>query len=46
MLIGHGERAELGSEEYLPETGILENFVILRKNPDYVDEKEKAKGKK
>ncbi len=35
VLLGHGERAELGSEEYIPETGVLENFVILRKNPDY-----------
>ena len=49
VLIGHGERAELGSEEYIPETPYMENFVILRKNPDYVDhsnQKDKAKGKK
>ena len=39
VLIGHGERAELATEEYLPETTIMENFVILRKNPDYVEEK-------
>lgn len=48
VLIGHGERSELGSEEYLSETPIMENFVILRKNPDYEPEKEKvgAKGVK
>jgi 26S proteasome regulatory subunit N1 len=45
VLLGNGERAELGSEEYLPETGVLENFVILKKNPDYQDEQDK-KGKK
>ena len=39
VLIGHGERAELATEEFLPETTIMENFVILRKNPDYVEEK-------
>ena len=42
VLLGHGERAELASEEYIPETTIMENFVILRKNPDYEPEKEKA----
>ena len=49
MLLGNGERAELGSEEYIPETTIMENFVILRKNPEYVAEEAKkavAKGKK
>jgi 26S proteasome regulatory subunit N1 len=39
VLLGHGERAELASEEYIPVTGVLENFVILKKNPDYVEEK-------
>jgi 26S proteasome regulatory subunit N1 len=37
-LIGHGERAELATEEYLSETPFMENFVILRKNPEYVAE--------
>lgn len=46
VLIGHGERAELATEEYLPETTIMENFVILKKNPDYVDEKAAAEKKK
>lgn len=35
VLLGHGERAELATEEYIAETPIMENFVILRKNPDY-----------
>jgi len=39
-LIGHGEKAELATEEYLSETPMLENFVILRKNPDYEEEKD------
>jgi 26S proteasome regulatory subunit N1 len=47
VLLGHGERAELASEEYLPETNVMENFVILRKNPDYEPEKDaKASGAK
>ena len=46
MLIGQNERAELATEEYLSETQVLENFVILRKNPDYVEEVEKKKNKK
>lgn len=48
MLLGHGERAELATEEYLSETPIMENFVILRKNPEYEahEAKEKAKAKK
>ena len=35
VLLTYGERAELGTEEYIPVTPIIENFVILRKNPDY-----------
>ncbi len=46
VLIGHSERAEIATEEYIPETNILENFLILRKNPDYEPEKDKAKHKK
>lgn len=34
VLIGHGERAELATDDYLSLTPILEGFVILRKNPD------------
>jgi len=36
VLLSHGERAELATEEYLPVTPIMEGFVILKKNPDYV----------
>lgn len=43
VLIGHGERAELASEEFLAETSVLENFVILRSNPDYIHEEPKEK---
>uniref|UniRef100_A0A3Q3KMI0 26S proteasome non-ATPase regulatory subunit 2 n=1 Tax=Monopterus albus TaxID=43700 RepID=A0A3Q3KMI0_MONAL len=35
VLLAHGERAELATEEHLPVTPILEGFVILRKNPSY-----------
>lgn len=35
VLLSHGERAELATEEYIPLTPIMEGFVILRKNPDY-----------
>uniref|UniRef100_A0A2I2YGY7 26S proteasome non-ATPase regulatory subunit 2 n=1 Tax=Gorilla gorilla gorilla TaxID=9595 RepID=A0A2I2YGY7_GORGO len=35
VLLAHGERAELATEEFLPVTPILESFVILRKNPNY-----------
>ncbi|XP_008307000.1 26S proteasome non-ATPase regulatory subunit 2 [Cynoglossus semilaevis] len=35
VLLAHGERAELATEEYLPVTPILEGFVILQKNPNY-----------
>lgn len=48
VLIGNGERVELGSEEYLSETPYMENFVVLRKNPEYVepDKNKHGKGKK
>lgn len=35
VLIGCTERAELATEEYLPESNVIENFLILRENPDY-----------
>ncbi|XP_058490572.1 26S proteasome non-ATPase regulatory subunit 2 [Solea solea] len=35
VLLAHGERAELATEEYLPVTPILEGFVILQKNPNF-----------
>jgi 26S proteasome regulatory subunit N1 len=45
VLLNYGERAELGTEEYIPVTPVIENFVILRKNPDYKPPEE-AKPKK
>ncbi|XP_051174132.1 26S proteasome non-ATPase regulatory subunit 2 [Leptopilina boulardi] len=36
VLLAYGERAELATEEYVPLTPIMEGFVILRKNPDFV----------
>lgn len=35
VLLGHSDRAELATEEYLPLTPVLEGLVLLRKNPDY-----------
>ncbi|CAG9770682.1 unnamed protein product [Ceutorhynchus assimilis] len=35
VLLAHGERAELATEEYLSLTPIMEGFVILKKNPDF-----------
>lgn len=37
VLLAHGERAELASEEYLALSPILENFVIVRRNPNWVE---------
>jgi 26S proteasome regulatory subunit N1 len=37
VLLGHGERAQLGTDEYIPLTPLLEGFVIVKKNPDYED---------
>ena len=46
VLIGNGERAELATEQYLPVVPILENFVILRENPDWEEEVQDPKAKK
>ncbi|KAK3851430.1 hypothetical protein Pcinc_041919 [Petrolisthes cinctipes] len=35
VLLSHGERAELATDEYIPLTPIMEGFVILKKNPDF-----------
>lgn len=35
VLLSHGERAELATEEYLAVTTLLEGIVILKPNPDY-----------
>ncbi|OZJ06256.1 hypothetical protein BZG36_00827 [Bifiguratus adelaidae] len=38
VLLAHSERAELATEEYVAMSNILEGFVLLKKNPDYVEE--------
>jgi len=35
VLLNYMDRAEIATEEYLPATPILEDFVILKKNPNY-----------
>merc|ERR1719469_539424 len=35
VLLNYLDRVELATEEYLPVTQVMEDFVILRKNPDY-----------
>lgn len=35
VLLNHSDRAELATEEYLPVATILEDIVILKKNPNY-----------
>lgn len=44
VLVNQGERAELATEEFIPiQDTILENFVIVRRNPDYVEEEKPRK---
>lgn len=39
VLLSHGERAELATEEYIPVTNLpLEGYIILKKNPDYEEQ--------
>mmetsp|Transcript_3456 Transcript_3456/g.2921 ORF Transcript_3456/g.2921 Transcript_3456/m.2921 type:complete len:102 (-) Transcript_3456:25-330(-) len=45
VLMNYGDRCEIGTDEYIPVTSIIENFVILRKNPDY-KAPEQAKARK
>ncbi|KKA29908.1 hypothetical protein TD95_001470 [Thielaviopsis punctulata] len=39
VVLGYGERAELENEEYISLSSTLEGVVILRKNPEWEDEK-------
>ena len=39
VLLNAGERAELATEQYIPLSPLLEGFVILRPNPNYVEPK-------
>ena len=38
VLLAYTERAELGTEEFLPLTNVLEGFVIVTKNPEWMEE--------
>ena len=38
VLIGHGEKAEFATDEFTTYNSIMENFVIIKKNPDYIPE--------
>jgi len=38
VLLAHSERGEMATEEFIPLTPVLENFVILKKNPEWVEE--------
>ena len=40
VLLAFTERAELATEEYLSVGSVLEGFVVLKKNPDYMDDKD------
>lgn len=35
VLLGHGERSQLATDEFLSLTPFLEGFVILKKNPEF-----------
>ena len=45
VLIGFGERAEFATEEFIGCNNIMENFVIVKKNPDYEPEQDQEKKK-
>ncbi|KND04040.1 proteasome regulatory particle base subunit RPN1 [Spizellomyces punctatus DAOM BR117] len=45
VLLAYTERAELASEEWIPLASVLEGFVILKKNPEYMDEDMETAGK-
>jgi 26S proteasome regulatory subunit N1 len=46
VLIGNSERAEFATDEFISLNNIMENFVIVKKNPDFEPEKEEAPVKK
>jgi 26S proteasome regulatory subunit N1 len=46
VLIGHSERADLADEEFLAFNNVMENFVIIGKNPDYEQEQDADAKKK
>jgi len=47
VILAYGERAEIATEEYIPlEETVLENIIIVKKNPDYKDTKDGRKKEK
>lgn len=38
VLLATGERAELATDKYIPLSSVLEGFVVLEENPDYVED--------
>ena len=38
VLLSYGEKVELATEEFIPYCEVLENFIILKKNPNYKPE--------
>lgn len=38
VLLASGDRAELATNKYVPLTSVLEGFVVLKKNPDFVED--------
>jgi len=40
VLLSHGDRAELATDEYIPLTSTLEGFVVVKKNPDFTPEED------
>jgi len=46
VLIGQAERAEFATEQYLSYNTCMENFVIIKKNPNYEEEEVKDDKKK
>jgi 26S proteasome regulatory subunit N1 len=42
VLLAYSERAELATEEYISASHVLEGFVILKKNPEWMDEDKPA----
>eukprot|EP00475_Leptophrys_vorax_P045448 TRINITY_DN9421_c0_g1_i3.p1 TRINITY_DN9421_c0_g1~~TRINITY_DN9421_c0_g1_i3.p1 ORF type:complete len:861 (+),score=124.07 TRINITY_DN9421_c0_g1_i3:114-2585(+) len=38
VLLATGDRAELATDKYIPLSSVLEGYVILKKNPDFVED--------
>ena len=46
VVLQNGERAEIAEEEYIPVSNIvLENFVIVKKNPEFEKDQKKPRKK-